>query len=454
MYKLQTFNQQHIPNNRTKTDLNINEPFKVPFFVISLHTQESMFQYSMKKRVVITGMGVYSCIGKNTEEVLLSLYHGKSGIGLDPQRKELGYRSSLTGILETPNLKGILDRKQRATLPEEGMYAYTATCEALKQANIDLDFLDKNEVGILYGNDSTAQSVITSSDIIREKKDTSLVGSGAIFKSMNSTVTMNLSVIFKLKGINMTISGACASGSHAIGLGLMMIQQGLQEMVICGGAQEVNAYCMGSFDGLGAFSIREDDPAKASRPFDKDRDGLIPSGGAATVILESYESAIRRGATILGEVVSYGFSSNGDHISNPNISGPKRSLEMAVQQAGININDIPYINAHATSTPAGDGKEAQAIASVFSDKKPFVASTKAMTGHEMWMAGASEIVYSILMMQNDFIAPNTNFENPDEDTAALNIPAQRVEMAFDCFLSNSFGFGGTNSSLIVRKFNK
>lgn len=406
------------------------------------------------KRVVITGMGVYSCIGKNKEEVRDSLYLGKSGIGLDPARKELGYRSALTGIVELPNLKGMLDRKQRLTLPEEGMYAYLATDEALRQAGIDLDYLDKNEAGILYGNDSTAESVISSLDTIREKKDTTLVGSGAIFKSMNSTVSMNLSVIFKLKGINMTISGACASGSHAIGLGLLLIQQGLQEMVICGGAQEVNAFSMGSFDGIGAFSIREDAPEKASRPFDRDRDGLVPSGGAATVILESYESAVRRGAKILGEVVSYGFSSNGDHISNPNIDGPKRSLEMAVQRSGISLKDIPYINAHATSTLAGDGKEAQAIASVFAGHTPYVASTKAMTGHEMWMAGASEIVYSMLMMENSFIAPNINFENPDEETAALRIPAQRIDMEFDCFLSNSFGFGGTNSTLIVRKFNK
>jgi len=396
-------------------------------------------------------MGIYSCIGKNQYDVLHSLYEGKSGIVSDPRRKEMGFRSSLTGLIESPDLKSRLDRKQRLTLPDVAAFAYVATSEALEQARLDLDYLDKHVAGILYGNDSTAESVIQGVDTIRAKKDTTLVGSGSVFKSMNSTVSMNLSVIFKLKGINLTISAACASSSHAIGLGMMMIQQGYEDLIICGGAQEVNPYAVGSFDGIGAFSTREDEPQKASRPFDKDRDGLVPSGGAATIILESYESAVRRNAPILGEVVGYGFSSNGEHISNPNIAGPERSLEMALKQAGLLPKDIPYINAHATSTWIGDSKEARAIFAVFGDARPYVTSTKAMTGHEMWMAGASEIVYSVLMMQNQFIAPNINFETPDEDSALLNIPAKRTEISFDAFLSNSFGFGGTNSSLIIRK---
>jgi 3-oxoacyl-[acyl-carrier-protein] synthase-1 len=403
------------------------------------------------RRVVITGIGIYSCIGKNQGEVLHSLYEGKSGIRLDAARKENGFRSALTGWVEIPHLKSVLDRKQRTTLPEEAVYAYAATEEALAQARLDADFLGKNDVGILYGNDSTAEAVVRSMDIIREKKDTTLVGSGAVFKSMNSTVTMNLSVIFKLKGINMTISGACASGSHSIGLGMMLIKHGYQDIIVCGGAQEVNICAVGSFDGIGAFSIREDEPQKASRPFDKDRDGLVPSGGAATVILESYESAVKRKAPILGEVVSYGFSSNGNHISVPDVEGLQKSMKMALRQGNVNVNEIKYVNAHATSTQVGDASEAQAIAKVFGNSKPYVASTKAMTGHEMWMAGASEIVYSLLMMHNDFIAPNINFETPDEYSARLNIPAERVNTGLDAFLSNSFGFGGTNSSLIIRK---
>ena len=405
----------------------------------------------MSQRVVITGMGIYSCIGKNKEEVLQSLFEGKSGIGIAPDRKEMGYRSSLCGILETPNLKGVLDRRQRMCLPEHGQYAYVATAEALAQAGIDNDYLLNNEVGILYGNDSSAEAVITGVDIIREKKNTVLVGSGNIFQSMNSTITMNLATIFNLRGINFTVSGACASGSHAIGMGFMLIKQGLQECVICGGAEEVNKYSVGNFDALNAFSTREDDPTKASRPFDKNRDGLVPSGGAATVILESYESAVRRGATILAEVVGYGFSSNGDHISVPNVDGPKRSLQMAIRNAGIDISEIQYVNAHATSTPVGDINEAKAIAEGFGEHKPYVASTKSFTGHEMWMAGASEIVYSVLMMQNNFIAANLNFEEIEDKTIDINIPKTRVDMEFDTFLSNSFGFGGTNSTLIVKK---
>jgi 3-oxoacyl-[acyl-carrier-protein] synthase-1 len=231
----------------------------------------------------------------------------------------------------------------------------------------------------------------------------------------------------------------------------LFIKQGLQDRVICGGSQEVNIYSMPNFDALGTFSIREDEPAKASRPFDRDRDGLVPGGGAATVILESLESAQKRGATILAEVVGYGFSSNGQHISNPSVDGQVRSIGRAIADSGLSSSDIQYINAHATSTPAGDGSEAEAIYQVFGGKTP-VSSTKSMTGHECWMAGASEIVYSMLMMQNGFIAPNINFEHPDEHSAKINIIPQTLKKEFDIFLSNSFGFGGTNSSLIVKKW--
>ena len=403
-------------------------------------------------RVVITGMGIYSCIGKNLEEVKESLYMGKSGIGLDPLRKDFGYRSCLTGIVETPDLKGVVDRKQRNTLPQQGKFAYVATAEALKNAGIDKEYLSANEVGILYGNDSSTEPVIKGVDIIREKKNTALVGSASIFQSMNSTVTMNLSVIFGFKGIGFTVSGACASGSHALGMGYLMIRSGLQDCIVCGGAQEVNLYSVSSFDGLGAFSVKEDEPTQASRPFDRYRDGLVPSGGAATVVLESLESALKRKAPILGEIIGYGFSSNGDHISIPNIDGPRRSLQMAIRQAGITPADIQYVNAHATSTPLGDFNEGFALSEVFGENRPYVASTKSMTGHEMWMAGASEIVYSTLMMNNNFIAPNINFEVPDQASEKLNIPTKTIDMEFDTFLSNSFGFGGTNSTLVVRKY--
>lgn len=402
-------------------------------------------------RVVITGIGIYSCIGKNLDEVRDSLYKGKSGIGFDSARKELGFRSGLTGILERPQLKGKMHRRMRIGLAEQGEYAFVATTEALNNAGIDDDFLTENEVGMLYGNDSTAEAVINTIDILREKRDTTAVGSGAVFQSMNSTVTMNLSVIFKVRGINFTISGACASASHAIGMGYFLIKNGLQKTVITGGAQETNMYSMGSFDALSAFSIREDAPEKASRPFDRDRDGLVPSGGAATVILEDYESAIKRGAPILAEVIGYGFSSNGEHISKPNVDGPVAAMRMSLEQAGLRAGDVDYISAHATSTTIGDMCEAQALHSIFGEANTCISSTKSMTGHECWMSGASEVVYSLLMMRDSFVAPNINFENPDEASAKLNIAQKTLDKNIDIFLSNSFGFGGTNSALIVKK---
>ncbi len=404
------------------------------------------------QRVVITGFGIYSCIGKNTEEVIESLYNGKSGIIYDSIRKDFGYRSALTGYVTPPHLKELLDRRARLMLPEQGEYAYLSTIEALKSAGLSQDYLDEHEIGIIFGNDSSAKPVIDSLDIIREKKSTIFAGSGAVFQSLNSTVTMNLATIFRLKGINFTVSAACASGSQAIGLGYHYIRTGLQDCIICGGAQETNIYSMGSFDAIAAFSMRETEPAKASRPFDRDRDGLVPSGGSATVILESLESALKRGATIYGEVIGYGFSSNGGHISNPTVDGPARSIIRSLKDANINAADIDYINAHATSTPVGDASEAQALDAVFGRYRPLVSSTKSMTGHECWMAGASEIVYSLLMMREEFVAPNINFENPDEHSAKLNIADKKINKKINVFLSNSFGFGGTNSTLVIKKY--
>jgi len=405
----------------------------------------------MMKRVVITGMGIYSSLGKDLDSVAKALFEGKSGIGIDPIRMEYGYRSPLTGMVEPPQLKGLLDRRARVCLPEQGEYAYMATLEALKHAQIDMEYLDHNEVGILYGNDSSAKAVIEAHSLVMEKKDTTLMGSGAIFQSMNSTVTMNLSTIFKLKGINMTISAACASGSHSVGLGLMFIRNGLQEMIICGGAQETNHYSMGSFDGLSVFSTRIDEPTKASRPFDRDRDGLVPGGGAATLILEEYEHALKRGAPILAEVVGYGFSSSGANISQPSDIGSFTAMKRALCDAQLSPKDIDYINAHATSTPQGDAFEAMAIAKMFAPFRTPVSSTKSMTGHECWMAGASELIYSYLMMRDGFIAPNLNFENPDEYSRELNIIPETIRGDLNVILSNSFGFGGTNSAIVMKK---
>ena len=403
-------------------------------------------------RVVITGIGIWGCLGQNVDEVRDSLFSGKSGIGIEPVRKEYGYRSMLTGIVPKPVLKGVLDRRTRAGMSEEAEYAYMASAQAFRGAGIDDDYLLANEVGVIFGNDSSAEPVIETARIMSEYRDSAMCGSGLIFQSMNSTVNMNMSTIFHLRGINFTVSAACASGSHAIGLGFMMIQQGLQDMVLCGGAQETNHMSMASFDALSAFSVRHDEPTKASRPFDRDRDGLVPSGGAAAVVLEDYDHAVKRGAHILAEVLGYGFSSNGTGgISQPNSDASYLAMTRALDRAGLQPDDIDYINAHATSTPQGDMYEAMALARLFEGRKAWISSTKSMTGHECWMAGASEIVYSTIMLNNSFVAPNINFENPDEQSARLNIAAETRQTELKTILSNSFGFGGTNSALVIRK---
>lgn len=403
------------------------------------------------RRVVITGMGIWSCLGTSLEEVKDALYAGRSGIGLEPERFDYGYRSGLTGIVARPKLKGILDRRMRVGLPEEAEYAFMATKQAFEQAGIDTNYADRQEIGVIYGNDSSAKPVIEASKIMEEKHDSALLGSGYIFQSMNSTVTMNLSTIFRLRGVNFTVSAACASGSHAIGLGYMLIKQGLQDMVLCGGAQETNFYSMATFDALSAFSVRMDEPTKASRPFDRDRDGLIPSGGAASLILEDYDHAVRRGAPILCEVCGYGFSSNGGGISQPSDVGSETAMRRALDDAGMKPDDIDYVNAHATSTLQGDMQEAVALGRLFRGAHALISSTKSMTGHECWMAGASEIVYSTLMMLHNFVAPNINLDNPDEYAEKLNLTPRTVDTEVSSVLSNSFGFGGTNSALVIKK---
>ena len=304
----------------------------------------------MERKVVITGMGIWSCLGTTLDEVRQSLYSGKSGIIFSQERKDTGFRSPFCADVPTPNLKPFVNRNFRQFMPEEAQYAYMATKDALADARLDMDYIDSHEVGIIYGNDSVAEATMRALDKFRQFGSTVACGSGAIFQSMNSTVTMNLATLFHLKGINLTASAACASGSQSLGLGFLLIKNGLQDCIVCGGAEENNMYGIASFDALQTFSTRADDPTKASRPFDRDRDGLVPSGGAATLIIESYEHAVRHGAPILGEILGWGFSGNGDHISTPNVEGPARSLLRCISCAGIKPQDIGYVNAHATST--------------------------------------------------------------------------------------------------------
>jgi len=396
-------------------------------------------------------MGIWSCIGTSLEDVKSSLYQGKSGIGVDQDRLDYGFRSGLTGIVQRPQLKGLLDRRTRMGLSEEAEYAFMASKDAFRMAGIDDDYLRSHEIGVIFGNDSSASAVVESDRIMREKHDSAMIGSGLIFQGMNSTVNMNMNTIFHLRGVNFSVSSACASGSHSIGLAYMFIKQGLQDTILCGGAQEVNKFAMSSFDALNAFSIRMDEPEKASRPFDRDRDGLIPSGGAAALVLEEYEHAVKRGAPILAEVCGYGFSSNGGGISEPSDEGSFVAMSRAMKDAGVALDDIDYINAHATSTHQGDMYEAIALNRLFHGQRALISSTKSMTGHECWMAGASEAIYSVLMMQNNFVAPNINFENPDEYSEPLNLTAKTVDIEVNTVLSNSFGFGGTNSALVIKK---
>ena len=405
----------------------------------------------MARRVVITGIGIWSCIGNNINEVRQSLYEGKSGIGIDYDRINYGFQSGLTGIVERPQLKGVLDRRTRKGMSEEAEYAYMASKEALTMAGIDDHYLKQNEVGVIFGNDSSFSAMIDQYKIMEDVHDTALIGSGIIFQAMTSTVTMNLNTIFHLRGVNFTISSACASSSHSIGIAYLMIKQGMQDVILCGGAQEVNKYAMSSFDALGVFSKNMNEPTKASRPFDRDRDGLVPSGGAASLLLEEYDHAVARGATILGEISGFGFSGNGSGISQPSADGSVIAMKRAMLDASVTPDEIDYINAHATSTQQGDMFEAMALNSIFKDKHAYISSTKSMTGHECWMAGASEIVYSLIMMCNNFVAPNINFFNPDEYSESLNIASKPIDTELNIILSNSFGFGGTNSALIIKK---
>lgn len=416
------------------------------------------------KRVVVTGMGIWSCIGQNLQTVTENLQQGRSGIILDPKRIEYGLHSSLVGNVPRPDLKPLLPRKFRATMSEDSEYAYMAARQAFEQAGFSDEYLHQNEVGIVLGNDANAHlhDYLTTMEL---EYDSQLLGPNALFQSETSSATMNLSTIFHLKGINFCVGAACASGSHAIGLASLLIRQGMQDAILVGGSCTVDMRVSACVDAIEAISRSNENPETASRPFDQARDGMIPSGGAAALVLEEYEHAVARGATILAEVCGYGFSSNGiDEISMPSADAEYIAMKRAIEDAGLQPSDIDYVNAHGTSTIVGDIEEAKALTRLFVkenqiinhkseiiNRKPFVSSTKSMTGHENWMAGASEAVYSILMMQNNFVAPNINLEHKIDEAADLNIVTEAVYTPINTVLSNSSGMGGTNSALVFKK---
>jgi 3-oxoacyl-[acyl-carrier-protein] synthase-1 len=401
-------------------------------------------------RVAITGVGIVSCLGSDVESVAEALRLGQSGIVLDENRRQLGFRSSLTGMVKGFDAASVLSRKQRKTMPDFAIQSYTAAKDAIGMAGLAPEQVKNDETGLIFGCDSSCIAAIEQVDLLKEKGETRLIGSGLVFRSMTSSVTMNLNILLQTQGACWTLSSACSSGGHAVGQAADLIAMGRQERVICGGAQEINWQSMCSFDALGAFSVGMESPATASRPFDAGRDGLVPSGGAAALVLERYDLAEARGATILGEVLSYAFSSDGQHLSVPSRGGLQRAMGKAIGGAGLKPADINYVCAHATSTPAGDAAEADNIAAVFGSSRPWVSSVKSMTGHELWMSGASQVVYTTLMAQKGFIAPNINFETPDENSRGLRIAAETIKHTPELVLCNSAGFGGTNSCLVLR----
>jgi 3-oxoacyl-[acyl-carrier-protein] synthase-1 len=402
------------------------------------------------QRVAITGVGIISCLGTNRQVVGEALRRGKSGVVIDETRKQLGFRSPLTGKISGFIPHPSLSKKQQKTMPEFAVQTYSAVMEALDQAGLEPEDLQNEGTGLLFGCDSSCQACVDQVRILQAEGETKAIGSGLIFRSMTSTITMNLNTLLKTRGICLTISSACSSGGHAVGLAADLIALGRQERIICGGAQEINWESMCSFDGLGAFSLRTDRPESASRPFDRNRDGLVPSGGAAAIVLESFEAAKKRGARILGEVLTYAFSSDGNHISIPSPDGLTTCMAQALRQAGLKAQDIDYICAHATSTPVGDAVEAGAIKKIFDGAHPWISSLKSMTGHELWMSGAAQVVYSVIMAEEGFIAPNINFERPDPGFEDLKIPSEAVNRPPRTVLCNSAGFGGTNSCLVLR----
>lgn len=401
-------------------------------------------------RVAITGIGIISTLGNTVDSVSHALFSGRSGIVIDQERLRNGFRSPLTGAIRELNPQGRLSRKQMKTMPDFAVWAYIAAMEAIGVSGLDPVDLKNDRSGLVFGCDSSCLAAIEQVELLKERGETTLIGSGVVFRSMTSCITMNLNTLLETKGACWTLSSACSSGGHAVGQAADLIALGRQDRVLCGGAQEINWQSMCGFDGLGAFSNRLDAPEAASRPFDRDRDGLVPSGGAATILLENWDLAVAREAKILGEIVGYGFSSDGENLSVPSVGGLARAMRWALRSAGLTPGDIDYICAHATSTPVGDSAEAENIVSVFADARPAISSTKSMTGHELWMSGASQIVYSTLMARDGYIAPNINFQNPDALTARLNIVPETLHRPPKTALCNAAGFGGTNSSLILR----
>jgi 3-oxoacyl-[acyl-carrier-protein] synthase I len=400
-------------------------------------------------RVAITGMGLVSCLGNTQQEVLESLQQGRSGIALFPERKALGFRSALGGCLRDLPAPNVPKRNLRQMGPGS-MLAIHALNQALEGARLEAAQLQHDRAGIIIGNVGNMQDVYRQCRMFHDK--TQKLGGTAEQKVMGDSVSANLSVLLGTRGYSLTLSAACATGAAAIGFAAQLIRGGLQDICLCGGVQEDAWESICHFDALQAFSVRESEPSKASRPFDKHRDGLVPSAGAGIIILEELEHARQRHAPIYGELIGYAMTSDGYDMTVPSGEGSVLCMEQALKDAGITPDQLDYINAHATSTPLGDAVEAQAIAKVFG-KKPYVSSTKSMTGHELGTAGSNEIVYTLLMMQHEFVAPNINLEEFDPQCGGIHVVANEAHQTrIDTAASNSFGFGGVNTCVVLKRY--
>ena len=403
-----------------------------------------------KKRAVITGMGSISCIGNNLEEISNSLRKGISGISKNDEYNDLGFRSKVSGSILI-DLKDLIDRKLFRFMGEAAAYSYLSALDALRDSELPESIFETDRIGVIAGSGgASSRSQVDAADILREK-GVKRVGPYRVTQTMGSTVSACLATSLKIKGVNFSISSACSTSAHCIGSAWEQIQLGNQDVIIAGGAEDEHWTQSGLFDAMGALSSNyNENPTAASRPFDENRDGFVISGGGGILIVEELEHALSRKAKIYAEIKGYSATSDGDDMVAPSGEGAKNCMKKSLEMSGL--KSVDYLNAHGTSTPAGDPIELNAIKSVFKDDIPIVSSTKSLTGHTLGAAGVQECIYSILMMNGNFIAGNKNLTDPIPEADGINIPEKSLEKEFDSFMSNSFGFGGTNVSLVLSKF--
>jgi len=402
------------------------------------------------KRVVVTGMGIVCSLGNNKQEVLDSLLNAKSGIKFNQSYADLGLRSQISGTISEIDTSEIIDRKMKRFMADAAIYNAIALDEAIKESELDGDQVSSQRTGLIMGSGGASnQNVVEAADILREK-GIKRVGPYRVPRTMGSTTSACLSTLFKIKGINYSISSACSTSAHCIGNAMEQIQMGKQDVVFAGGGEELDWSLTMLFDAMGALSSKYNDkPEIASRAFDTDRDGFVISGGGGALVLESLEHAQSRGANIIAELTGYGATSDGYDMVAPSGEGAKNCMIIATSTVD---GPIDYINAHGTSTPVGDVKELGAIKSVFGQKIPYVGSTKSLSGHALGAAGVNESIYSLLMLQNDFLAESVNIDNLDPDAEGIPIVQKTTKKSLNRVMSNSFGFGGTNACLVFEKF--